>query len=239
MVQKMRGKAVRMFSDSRLVVSKVKGELEARDKRMQGYLSQVRHLQSGFESFSLLHISRNGNTHAGSLTTLATSSVQSLPWVILIEDLRKPTKVRRKVVHVHQVKVGPSWMDPIVLFLREDILPEDKSEADKVRRKASCFWLSGDQKLYNHSFFRPYLLCIHLKMSKLLFEELHEGICGSHTGGRSLSHRAITQGYWWPNMQKEAQEYVKKCDQCQRFAPNIHQPEGVLNLLSSPWPFAQ
>ena len=40
-------------------------------------------------------------------------------------------------------------------------------------------------------------------------------------------------------MQKEAQEYVKKCDQCQRYAPNIHQPGGVLNPLSSPWPFAQ
>ena len=40
-------------------------------------------------------------------------------------------------------------------------------------------------------------------------------------------------------MQKDTQEYVKKCDQCQRFAPNIHQPGGVLNPLSSPWPFAQ
>ena len=40
-------------------------------------------------------------------------------------------------------------------------------------------------------------------------------------------------------MQKEAQEYVKKCDQCQRFASNIHQPGGVLNPLSNPWPFAQ
>ena len=40
-------------------------------------------------------------------------------------------------------------------------------------------------------------------------------------------------------MQKEVQEYVKKCDQCQRFAPNIHQPSGTLNPLSSPWPFAQ
>ena len=40
-------------------------------------------------------------------------------------------------------------------------------------------------------------------------------------------------------MQKEAQEYIRKCDQCQRFAPNIHQPRGVLNPLSSPWPFAQ
>ena len=40
-------------------------------------------------------------------------------------------------------------------------------------------------------------------------------------------------------MQKEAQEYVKKCDQYQRFALNIHQPRGVLNPLSSPQPFVQ
>ena len=40
-------------------------------------------------------------------------------------------------------------------------------------------------------------------------------------------------------MQNEAQEYVKKCDQYQRFAPNIHQLKGVLNHLSSSWPFAQ
>ena len=31
---------------------------------------------------------------------------------------------------------------------------------------------------------------------------------------------------------------MKKCDQCQS-APNIHQLRGVLNPLSSPWPFAQ
>ena len=44
MVQRMGGKVVEMFSDLRLVVGQVKGELEARDVRMQGYLSQVRHL---------------------------------------------------------------------------------------------------------------------------------------------------------------------------------------------------
>ena len=130
-------------------------------------------------------------------------------------------------------------MDPIVLFSREDILLEDESEADKVWRKAPRFWLSKDQKLYKRFFYRPYLLYIHPKALELLLEELHEGICGSHTGGRFLSHKAITQGYWWPNMQKEAQEYVKKCDQCQRFVSNIYQPRGVLNPLSSPWPFAQ
>ena len=40
-------------------------------------------------------------------------------------------------------------------------------------------------------------------------------------------------------MQREALEYVRKCDQCQRFAPSIHQSGGILNPLSSPWLFAQ
>ena len=40
-------------------------------------------------------------------------------------------------------------------------------------------------------------------------------------------------------MQKEAHEYVKKCDQCQRFTPNIHQLGGILNPLSNPWLFTQ
>ena len=40
-------------------------------------------------------------------------------------------------------------------------------------------------------------------------------------------------------MQKKALEYMKKFDECQRFAPNTHQPGGFLNPLSSLWPFAQ
>ena len=45
MVQKMGGKSVEIFSDSTLVVGQVKGELEARDVKMQENLNQVRRLQ--------------------------------------------------------------------------------------------------------------------------------------------------------------------------------------------------
>ena len=74
MIQKMGGRAVKMFSNSRLVVGQVKEELEAQDTRMQEYLGQVRRIQTKFESFDLSHIPRNGNTHVDSLATLATSS---------------------------------------------------------------------------------------------------------------------------------------------------------------------
>ena len=165
-------------------------------------MGQVRRIQTKFEFFDLSHIPRSGNTNVDSLATLATSSAQDLPRVILVEDLCTLTLTKRDLLQVHQIKLGPSWMDPILLFLERDILPKEKLEAEKVRRKAPRFWLSEDKKLYKRSFSGPYLLCVHPDASESLLEELYEGICGSHTGGRSLSHWAITQGYWWLDMQK-------------------------------------
>ena len=132
MVQKMGGKAVKMFSDSRLVVGQVKGEMEARDMRMQEYLSQVKRLQPSFDLFSLSHISKSGNTHADSLAILATSSAGKLPRIILVEHLNKASKVAKDMVCAHEARVGPSWMDPIVTFLKDDILPKGKSETEKI-----------------------------------------------------------------------------------------------------------
>ena len=152
----------------------------------------------------MLHIPKSGNAHADSLAMLSTSLAHNLPQVILVEDLYKPTETRRETVRVHQIRVRPSWMNSIIQFLKEDILPEERLEADKVRRKATRFWLSENQKLYKRSFSGPYLLCVHLEMTKSLLEELHEGICESHIGGGSLTYRVITQSYWWPNMQKKA-----------------------------------
>ena len=155
-------------------------------------------------SSDLSHIPRSGNMHADSLATLATSSAQDLPRVILVEDLYTPTSLHKDMPRIHQINLGPSCMDPISLYLERDILPEEKSEAEKVRRIASRFWLSEDRKLYKCSFSGPYLLCVHPEASESLLEELHKGVYRSHTGGRPLSRRAITQGYWWPSMQKEA-----------------------------------
>ena len=195
MVQKMGGKVVEMFSDSRLVVGQVKGKIEARDVRMQEYLNQVKRLQPSFDLFSLSHISRSGNTHTDSLATLATSSAGMLPRIILVEHLSKASKVAKDMVRAHEVRIGPSWMDPIVTFLKDDILLKGKSEVEKIRRNVTRFWLSEDHKLYKCSYSGPYLPCVHPEASELLLKELHEGICGSHTRGRSLSHRALTQGY--------------------------------------------
>ena len=154
MVLRMGGKSIKLFSDSRLVVGQVKGEFEAKDERMQGYLSQVKCMQSKFDSFDLLHVPRSGNAHADSLAMFATSSAQDLPRVIVVEDLYKRSRTG-DTVQINQIRTGPSWMDSIIQFLKKDILPEEKIEADKIRRKATSYWLSEDHKLYKRSFSGP------------------------------------------------------------------------------------
>ena len=91
---------------------------------------------------------------------LATSSAQDLPQVILVEDLYKPLRIG-DTVQINQIRAGPNWMDFVIQFLKDDILPEEKVEANKIRRKATSYWLSEDHKLYKRSFSWPYLLCVH------------------------------------------------------------------------------
>lgn len=101
---------------------------------------------------------------------LATSSELDLPQVILFEDLVRPAKEGVMKVKVLQTRVGPKWMDPIVLFFKEGVLLLESGEAEKIRRKAPCFWLFEEQKLYKHYFSGPYLLCINPEAVEPLLE---------------------------------------------------------------------
>lgn len=57
--------------------------------------------------------------------------------------------------------MGSSWIDPVITFLKDGTLPQDRIEAEKIQRKAPRFWLFEDHKLYKRSYEGPYLLCIH------------------------------------------------------------------------------
>ena len=69
--------------------------------------------------------------------------------------------------------------------------------------QAARFTLIGGH-LYKRSFTSPYLWCLNHAETLYVLAELHEGVCGNHSGGRSLAHRAHSQGYYWPTMKKDA-----------------------------------
>ncbi|XP_028057560.1 uncharacterized protein LOC114261493 [Camellia sinensis] len=128
----------------------------------------------------------------------------AFPNPLIIEFLPRPSIEEPEMTEVLCADLGPSWMDPIIVFLKDRVLPEEKKAANKIRAKSEQFWLSPSGALYKKSFTGSYLKCVHPAKVEAFLYEIHEGICGSHTGGRSLAYRVISQGYWWPCMQVDA-----------------------------------
>jgi len=69
--------------------------------------------------------------------------------------------------------------------------------------------------------------------------ELHNDICGIHSGYKTLAARIVRAGYYWPTVRQDCAEYVKKCRSCQENEPLIRQPPTNLQTISAPWPFAK
>jgi ribonuclease HI len=219
--RKLRANQLQIFCDSQLVANQISGEYQARDDRMSAYLTVARTLLAEFGSTHVEQIGREHNSHADILAKLATALESDIQRTVCIETLEQPS-FQNQEVSVCSINIRPSWMDPILSYLKDNKFPEDKKEAKMIKQKAPRFWVSKEGLLYRRSFTGPYLLCVHPDRVKDFLFEVHEGICGSHTGGRSLAHRALSQGFWWPYMQADALKYVQECDKCQRFAPMIH-----------------
>ena len=129
-------------------------------------------------------------------------------------------------------------MTPIVSFLQDGHLPQDADKARKIRKRAARFIILNDV-LYKRGFSMPYLRCVDDDEAKYILEEIHEGICGGYAGPRSLVSKVIRIGYFWPTMQVDALELVKKCDKYQRFGNVQRLPVERMTTITSSWPFMQ
>ncbi|KAL0402301.1 UNVERIFIED_CONTAM: hypothetical protein Slati_4260000 [Sesamum latifolium] len=86
-----------------------------------------------------------------------------------------------------------TWTTPIVQFLTEGTLPEDRIEARKVKLRSARFVLI-DGDLYKRGFSYPMLKCLSPDRAKYVLREIHEGSCGNHSGARSLARKVLRQG---------------------------------------------
>ena len=101
----------------------------------------------------------------------------------------------------------------MISYLKNGTLSNKKDAVRKLKIQASRFILIKDV-LYKRGFSCPYLRCLVPKEAEYVMREIHKGICGNHSGARSLMHKLIRAGYYWPTMQKDVDAYVKTCDKC-------------------------
>ena len=177
-------------SDSQLVVKQIEDSYEARGEKMILYLKKVRELLKKFVRVQIRHIPRAENSRADALAKLATASQEDLNRLTSIEHLSEPS-VDLNIEVNSPVMFVSRWMDPIWDYLMEGLLPNDPKEASKLRSRSTSWGA-----LYKRVFFTPILKCIAREDANYVLREVHEGVCGNHTGARALTGKVLRQGYY-------------------------------------------
>ena len=73
-------------------------------------------------------------------------------------------------------------MTPIIKYLRDGVLLEDKNKARLLILKATQY-IRYDEKLYKRGFSTPLLKCVDLEERNYILWEIHKRVCGNHAGG--------------------------------------------------------
>ncbi|XP_026429894.1 uncharacterized protein LOC113326371 [Papaver somniferum] len=86
------------------------------------------------------------------------------------------------------------WCQPYIRFLTTSELPEDEHLPSKVKKNVWRYSMIEGQLYRKPVALEPFLRCITAEEGQQILAEAHEGICGNHSGGRSLAHRILAQG---------------------------------------------
>ncbi|KAI5337466.1 hypothetical protein L3X38_016737 [Prunus dulcis] len=235
LAKSMNAKQIRIHSDSQLIVNQVTADFAAKDASMYAYLSTTHQLLRSFQAYEIKQIPRGENSHADALARLASAINDKVGRKVPVEILAQPSTVTSEAC---AVRYEDTWMSPIYLYLTNGTLPEDKAQARKLRYRSARYTVINDV-LYKRGYTTPYLKCLTAEQGEYILREIHSGVCGDHSGSRSLAHKAFRQGYFWPTVHQDANSLVKRCDKCQRFDNVPHIPAEPLTPIVSPWPFAQ
>ena len=186
--------------DSQVITSQINGDYECRNERMKKYLEEVKNRISSLE-VRFIQIPREENECADRLAKAA-----SAEFMIISEHVLSFVQISSLIdsgAIVQETNSEENWTTPLIAYLRSGILSDGKDAARKLKVQASRFVLIRDV-LDKRGFARPYLRCLSHEEADYVMREVHEGICGNHSGARSLAHKLIRVGYYWPTMLKDA-----------------------------------
>jgi hypothetical protein len=162
------------------------------------------------------------------LSVPGTSQPMEIDYVsVEVMEIDQPVFTAREV---------PSWARPIMDFMVDGQLPADEAEAHRIMRSKAYTIIN--KEIYERSATGVLQRCVESAEGQEMLREIHQGECGHHASSRALVSKAFRHGFYWPTALQEAEDLVRKCNGCQRYAHQIHQPASALKTIPLTWPFA-
>lgn len=122
-----------MITDSQLVSSQIEGTYEAREPVMQKYLSRVKQITVGLQSFEVALVPRTENMATDTLSKPASFNTTDMKCNGMIEILpeRSIDTAQPKINTINQ---GKEWYDEITAYKLIDSLLDEKMTSKKLQR---------------------------------------------------------------------------------------------------------
>ncbi|XP_071741719.1 uncharacterized protein [Rutidosis leptorrhynchoides] len=226
---------LRAFTDLQLVSNQFSGSFDAPNPSMQKYLKLLQELVVRFEHFELAQVPRSQNKKADALSKLAALTFSHFQKQVWVEELpRKSIDNDLMVASVEEEQ--PNWMKPILQYIRNNVLPNDKREALLVRERAPMYIIQNDI-LYRKSYCGPMMWSVGLIEAEMIVDEVHNGSCVLHSGYKTIAAKIMLMGYFWPSLYRDVANIIKRCKSCQRHAPQNRMPRHDMIPVNLPWPF--
>ena len=118
---------------------------------------------------------------------------------------------------VEILDVIPKEYADIIYYLTKNTFPMEYTSKDKVKlanQSLPYTMISGI--LYKRGKDDVLRRCINPSEVSMILSGCHNDACGGYFAGWATAQKALRAGYWWPTLFKDATNFVKKCDPCQR-----------------------
>ncbi|XP_020231104.1 uncharacterized protein LOC109811709 [Cajanus cajan] len=241
LAEDMGASRVKCLTDSKVMAEQVGDNFQVKNHNMMKYYHAYQKLKTNFQEVSVEHIPREDNTRAGQLARLVATKKSGHLRTIIQQEIDHPSVDAEVVANVNADRDdqddSQDWRAEIRAFLINGTTPTDPTEAKRLRTQANRYVVIAGQ-LYKRGFSTPLLKCLNSVEADYVTREVHEGICGMHSGARTTVSKLLRAGYYWPTMITDCATFVKRCQPGQRHGNLIHQPAEQLHCIPPAWSFA-
>jgi hypothetical protein len=107
-------------------------------------------------------------------------------------------------------------MHPIKMFLENHPPSDDNAKVERIVCKSQQYHLV-DGILFRRGVNGMMMKCISREEGIQLLQDIHSGICGSHSSWCSIIGKAFIHGFYWSTTKNDVMEIITKCRDYQFF----------------------
>jgi hypothetical protein len=141
------------------------------------------------------------------------------------------SKVTESIMAVSSIPAIPWYANYVNYLVSEVIPPELNSHQRKKFLHDVKFYYWDEPYLFKHCSDQVIRRCVAEHEVRDILFNAHSSDYGGHFGGQTTASKVLQSGFYWPTLFRDAHNFVRNCDRCQRTGNISRRHEMPLNNI--------